>query len=156
MFRPSDVRRVQAAFQAALPAPYEATITLSPDRLELIVTVADPDEPQLVVSSGIWTHDPRALKGSKQPDDAEIAEIAAMNIAICTEYPAKKAADAAEKAARDARIAANLEARQADAEDRAKAERRLKSSAAKVLGADELTPEMVDAIQNAANDPALD
>lgn len=122
MFRPSDVRRVQAAFDAALPAPYEATITVSPDRLELIVTVNDPDEPHLTVSSAVWTFDPRALKNSLQPDDAEIVAIATAHTQICADYPARKFLAAAEKAERDARHAANMAAREADAAARAAAE----------------------------------
>jgi hypothetical protein len=155
MFRPSDERRVQAMFERLLPAPYEADTYLEEGRTVLRVEVLDPDDQTLTVASGLWTYDPD-IKHKKQPTDEELEDIALRVTAICLRYPARKAADAAEKAAREARQAANLEARHVDAEARAAAAKGLKSAAAKVLGADELTPAMVEAIQNAASDPALD
>jgi hypothetical protein len=155
MFRPSDERRVQTVFDSFLLVPYEANIYLEQGCTVLRVEVLDPDDQTLTVASGSWTYDPD-IKHKKQPTDDEVSAIA-MSVAVaCLRYPARKAADAIEKAEREARHAANLEARQADAEARAAAEKALKSASAKVLGADELTSAMVDAIQNAANDPALD
>lgn len=121
-FRPSDVRRVQAAFDAGLDAPYEAQIQLENMRKTMRVVIMDPDDEQLPVAQAVWWFDPDALKGVKQPRDEEIAGIVASHKRICEDYPARKAADAVEKAERDAREAANLAARQADAEARAAAE----------------------------------
>lgn len=155
MFRPSDERRVQAALDRLLPAPYEADIYVEEQRTVLRVEVLDPDDPSLPVANARWTYDPQ-ITYRKQPDDAEIVEIAASIVEVCHRWPEDKTRNAAEKAAREARHAASLEARRIDEEARAEAERELKSAAAKILGATELTPAMVEAIQNAASDPALD
>lgn len=116
MFRPSDVRRVQAAYDAALDPPYEAQVQLENMRKTMRVIIMDPDDQQLPVAQAVWWFDTDAPRTVKQPADAEVAATAASHKRVCTDYPAFKAASAAEKAERDAREAANMAARQADAE----------------------------------------
>lgn len=116
MFRPSDVRRVQAAFDAALTPPYEAQTTLEDDRKTLRVVIEDPDEARLIVAQAVWWFDESKARETKQPADAEIATILnAMQVA-CSEYPEKKAADAILQAEIEARQAALAAAKQAEAE----------------------------------------
>lgn len=157
MFRSSDVRRVKAAMDAAIPAPYEADVVMERGGLDITATLTDHATGKMIASC-LWTFQP-LKKGSKlkieQPSKDEIKHIANRFAALCAEFPARMKREEAEIAVRQAADAANRAAREADAEARAEAERRLKSSAAKVLGATELTPAMVDAIQNAASDPYL-
>lgn len=115
MFKPSDVRRVQAAFENALEGPYEAEVQLENMRKTMRVVIMDPDDPALPVAQAIWWFNDAAAKTVKQPSDAEIASVVASHLRICADYPAFKAASAAEKAERDARQAANMAAREADA-----------------------------------------
>lgn len=93
MFRNSAVARVQAAFAAAIPAPYEAEIKLEDDRNTMRVVVTDPDDPALPIAQVIWQWD---IKGPTrlQPSDEEIAVIANSFALICADYPAQKAAEA--------------------------------------------------------------
>lgn len=115
MFRPADVRRVQAAFDEGLDPPYDAQVQLENMRKTMRVVIMDPDNPALPVGQAVWWFDENAHKGVKQPADAEIAAILGSLRKVCDEYPAFKAASAAEKAERDAREAANRAAREADA-----------------------------------------
>lgn len=115
MFRPSDERRVQKAFDDTLEAPYEAEIQLEDNRKTMRVVIMDPDDPALPVAQAVWWFDPTALKGRKQPADEEIALIAAQMNRVCADYPARKAVEAIEKAEREARQAANMAARAAAA-----------------------------------------
>lgn len=115
MFLPSDVRRVQAAFDAGLDAPYEAQVQLENMRKTLRVVIMDPDDETLPVAQAYWWFDENALKGTKQPRDDELFAIIAAHRQICADYPARKAAEAIEKAERDARQAAQMAARAADA-----------------------------------------
>lgn len=155
MFRPSDVRRVQAAFDAAIPAPYEAEVTLADGRMTMNAIVMDPDDPALPVVRTSWPYE-AGKRLVKQPSDAELAVISTEFIAACTAYPEAKAANEAQLAERVARQETHAAARLADAKaQEEEAERRLKSAAAKVLAAGDITPDMVDAIQDAAADPAL-
>lgn len=85
MFRPSDQRRVQAAFDAALPAPYEAFVKLEADRTVMRVSVPDPDNELLPVAQAVWTYD-ASVKDRKQPTDEELAQIGARFAVICAEY----------------------------------------------------------------------
>jgi hypothetical protein len=91
MFRPSDVRRAQAAFDDAIDPPYEATVTLSPDRLTLRTTVVDPDNGVMPVANGSWQFDPLAIKTKKQPSEEELNEIATQFNTICLAHYADKA-----------------------------------------------------------------
>lgn len=115
MFRPSDVRRVQAAFDAGLDAPYEAEVQLENMRKTLRVVIMDPDEPALPVAQTVWWFDDGADKSVKQPSDAELGAIVGQHIRICTDYPARKAAQAIETAERKAREAANQASQASDA-----------------------------------------
>lgn len=155
MFRPSDQRRVQASFDAALPAPYEAQVTLLDERRSLAVTIMDPDEPSLPVANAVWWYDP-ALKNAKQPADAEIAAISAQMQRDCEEYPARKAAEALELAERMQRQQANAEARFGDTQARLEAERRLKSVMGSALATSPLTQDKIAAVEAAVTDPRLD
>lgn len=85
MFRPSDVRRVQAAFDAGLPAPYEATVTVEDSRITMRVSIMDPDDDTLPVAQAVWTYD-AAFKYRKQPTDAELADIVTSMTQACNEY----------------------------------------------------------------------
>lgn len=116
MFRPSDERRVQKAFDETLTPPYEAEIQLEDGRKTMRVVIMDPDDPSLPVAQAVWWFDDSALKGRKQPADEEISLIAGQMNGVCADYPARKEIEAIEKAEREARQAANLAARQADAE----------------------------------------
>lgn len=153
MFRPSDHRRVQAELDALLPAPYEAEVTLADERQAMNVLIRDPDEPGLTVAACTWRFDP-ARKNEKQPSPEELAAVVQNLAIICEAYPEAKAANQADYEARVARQEANLEARAEDA--RIEAEKALKSAAARVLGAAELTSELIDAVDAAASNPALD
>lgn len=93
MFRPSDERRVQAVLDATLPAPFEATLTLTDQRRTMTVTILDPDDAALTVASAVWWFDDR-VKGRAQPSPAELTSIADSFALICNDYPAKKAAEA--------------------------------------------------------------
>lgn len=115
MFRPADQRRVQAAFDEGLDPPYDAQIQLENMRRTMRVVIMDPDDASLPVAQAVWWFDDMALKGVKQPSDTEIAAIIDRMKRICSDYPAFKLASLAEKAERDARLAANLAAREADA-----------------------------------------
>lgn len=154
MFRPSDERRVQAAFDRLLPAPFEADIYVEEQRTVLRVEVLDPDDPSLPVASARWTYDAQ-ITYRKQPSDDEIEEIAASIVEACNRWPEDKARNAAEKAAREARQAAHLDARRIDEEARAEAERRVKSAAARALAAPEITDDHLETLHAAVSDPAL-
>lgn len=119
MFRPADVRRVQKAFDLALDPPYDAEVRLENERRTMRVVIMDPDDSSLPVAQAVWWFNPDAMKGSKQPLDNEVAAIADEMNRVCTDYPARKAAEAVERAEREARQAANLAARKADAEAQA-------------------------------------
>lgn len=121
MFRPSDVRRVQAAFDDALPAPYEAELELLDYRRTLKVRIADPDDASRTVGMVMWWYDPTRPK-SLQPSKEELAQIVAAKAKVCEDYPAWKAANDAEHAARVARQEANAAARLADQEAAAEAQ----------------------------------
>lgn len=89
MFRQSDVRRVHAAFDEALPEPYEAGIVLSQDRKTLAVTVPDPDTAGLTVASCSWAFDPHlAARRILQPRDEETAAMAKTIAGICGDHAA--------------------------------------------------------------------
>lgn len=90
MFRPSDVRRVQQAFDTDIIPPYEAAVTLSEDRLTLTVAIADPDDAALPVAQASWTYD-EAFRYRQQPTSDELAQIVAQFIVICSDYTAAKA-----------------------------------------------------------------
>lgn len=94
MFRPSDVRRVQAAFDQALEAPYEAQVQLTGDRKSMRVVIMDPDDETLPVGQAIWTFDDTAPKTMGQPSAAEVSSIVTSLKVVCDEYPARKAAEA--------------------------------------------------------------
>jgi hypothetical protein len=122
MFRPSDVRRVQTAFDDNLDPPYEAEIQLDGERLALRVIIMDPDDPALTVAQAIWPFDQSLDKSVKQPADAEIASIVEVQKQICVDYPARKAAEAietAERRAMEAARAAAVQQAQANAEEAA-------------------------------------
>lgn len=116
MFRPSDERRVQAAFDTDLLPPYEAAITMEDNRKSMRVVVADPDDQKLTVAQAIWWFDDRAPRSAKQPADDEIGTIVAAFMVACSEYPDKKAADAAAQAEKEARQAALAAAKAGEAE----------------------------------------
>jgi hypothetical protein len=99
MFRPSDVRRVQAAFDAALDPPYEAEIQLNEARTAMRAIVMDPDDPALAVVQVVWEFDDDKRRDVKQPSDTELAYHIEAHRQICTEYPARKAAEQAALAA---------------------------------------------------------
>lgn len=86
MFRPSDVRRVQAACDAGLPAPFEAAVTLSSDRLALSIAITDPDDASLPVAQASWAYDPMLKYRDKQPSDAEVSDIVASLAQACSDY----------------------------------------------------------------------
>lgn len=91
MFRPSDERRVQAAFDAGLDAPYEAELLLEDGRRTMRVRVMDPDNQEIPVAQAIWWHDPAAPKTRRQPDDGEVARLVTEFNGICAAYTAAKA-----------------------------------------------------------------
>lgn len=136
MFRPSDVRRVQAAFDEGLEAPYEAQVQLENMRKTLRVEIMDPDDETLPVAQSVWWFNDLAPKTAKQPAEAELGAIVASMRQVCTEYPAAKLASIAEKAERDTRLAANLAARQADAEATEAAEAAAAAAAAEAAAVD--------------------
>lgn len=115
MFRPSDVRRVQKVLDDTIEAPYEAEIQLEDGRKTMRLVIMDPDDETLPVAQAVWWFDPDALKGRKQPEDAEILVIARQMNGVCADYPARKEIEAIDKAEREARQAANMAARQAEA-----------------------------------------
>lgn len=115
MFRPSDTRRVQAACDLEIQPPYEAQIQLENMRKTMRVVIMDPDDASLPVAQAVWWYDDKAPKDAKQPSAAELATIVASMQRACDDYPAFKAASAAEKAERDARQAAQMAAREAGA-----------------------------------------
>jgi uncharacterized protein YcfL len=88
MFRPSDQRRVQAAFDAAIEAPYEVTITLEDNRMTMRAQVMDPDNAAIPVVQAIWWYDPAGLKNRPQPSNDEVARIAAEFNTACQAYTA--------------------------------------------------------------------
>lgn len=90
MFRPSDVRRVQQAFDTDILPPYEAAVTLSEDRLTLTVAIADPDDATLPVGQASWTYD-EAFRYRQQPTNEELAHIVTQMVLICSDYTAAKA-----------------------------------------------------------------
>lgn len=118
MFRPSDARRVQAAFDTDLLPPYEAELTIEDDRKTLRVVVKDPDDPALTVAQAVWWHDPKAVH-TKQPADGELGVIVHAIMVACSEYPAKKAADAEAQAEKEARQAALAAAKAAETQPEA-------------------------------------
>jgi hypothetical protein len=87
MFRSSDQRRVQSALDDALPAPYEAQVTIENGRLMLKACVMDPDNAAMPVVQAFWTYSP-GYRTKKQPEDAEILEIAAGFVTACDAYTA--------------------------------------------------------------------
>lgn len=119
MFRPADGKRVQKAFDDLLEPPYEAQVQLENMRKTMRVVIMDPDDESLPVGQAVWWFDEKQPKSVKQPADDEIATIVESLRKVCEDYPAHKAASAQEKAERDARQAANMAARRADAEARA-------------------------------------
>lgn len=116
MFRPSDQRRVQAAFDAGLPAPYEAEITLAQGRKVMRCEVRDPENDQLVVVQAEWWYDERAPRTVQQPAKDEIAAVTYAFIQLCEQYPARKATEAAQQAEKEARQAALAAAKLAEAQ----------------------------------------
>lgn len=86
MFLPSDKRRVQAAFDAKMPEPFEATVTLEEERAAMRVVVLDPDNDQLVVAQAMWWYEEPRTPGKVQPANAEVDSIAAAFVQICSEY----------------------------------------------------------------------
>ena len=121
MFRPADVRRVQAAYDTDLLPPYDVILQCSPDRLALRAIVQDPDDARLTVHQAEWWFDERAARDVKQPSDDEIGHIVKSAMIACAEYPAKKAADAIAQAEKEARQAALAAAKKAQAEEDAAA-----------------------------------
>lgn len=115
MFRPSDVRRVQAEFDDTLEAPFEAQVQLENKRMTMRVVIMDPDDESLPVGQAVWWFDENIPRNVKQPSLEEVKLIRAQLNRVCIDYPARKAAEAVEKAEREARQAANMAARQADA-----------------------------------------
>lgn len=86
-FRILDQRRVQAAFDAVLPPPYDPVVTLTGNNEVLAVRVMDPERPELTVASCEWRHDGSKLMARKeQPSSAEVTEIASTFVGICAEY----------------------------------------------------------------------
>lgn len=92
MFMPSDQRRVRAAFDGALPQPYEADITMGEGRKSIRVSVLDPDDETLFVAQATWLFEEPRPANRKQPSDEELAEIVKAFITICNDHAAAKAA----------------------------------------------------------------
>lgn len=113
MFRSSDERRVQAIFDAGLPPPYEAEIAMSGERRAMKVFIRDPDQPELIVAAAEWWFDDGLPRNIKQPADKEIESILSAHVQACTEWPARKAAEAVENAEKQARETAQRLARAA-------------------------------------------
>ena len=126
-FRAGDGRRVQQIFDAALPQPYEAIVTISPDGSQMLVTMADPDDAALPVAQCLFEFEP--IKPGKtvvpivQPDPAEANRIAAHWVEVCAVYPqykenSRKEAERQKAFAlqKSAARAAEDEKRQADAQ----------------------------------------
>jgi hypothetical protein len=113
-FRQTDVRRVQAVFDQAIDAPYEAIASLqAPD--QMAVKIMDPDEPEFCVWQCRFDYvAPRPYARAeqrRQPSDAEIAGLAAHAAAVCIRYPEQKAREAAQNAERQAIAERILEAK---------------------------------------------
>lgn len=86
-FRILDQRRVQAAFDAVVPPPYDPVVTLTANNEALAVRVMDPARPDLTVASCEWRHDGSNLMArQEQPPRSEVEEIAATFVTICAEY----------------------------------------------------------------------
>ena len=108
MYRPSDVRRVQAVLDATLDAPYEAEVQLENMRKTMRVSIMDPDDAELPVAQAVWWFDENLPKSVAQPSNSEVTAIADSLKQACTDYPTRKAAEAveqAERASQQAKIA---------------------------------------------------
>lgn len=92
MYLPSEQRRVKAAFDAALPRPYEAEIAMEDFRKTMRVTVADPNDVTKTVVQAIWEYDERWAKGSPQPSNDELAAVVGAFVKICTDHLAEQVA----------------------------------------------------------------
>lgn len=86
-FRRSDASRVEAVFAEALPEAFEAEVTLSNGSTTMTVTVMDPDDETIPVANCSFEFDQSPLKArAVQPNEDEVASIAASFAQICTDY----------------------------------------------------------------------
>jgi len=92
MYMPSDHRRIRAAFDGTMPAPYEADVIMGEGRKSIRVCVLDPDDETKTVAQAMWEFEESKLRNGKQPSDAELAEIVKAFVDICNAHAAAKAA----------------------------------------------------------------
>lgn len=92
MYLPSEQRRVKAAFDAALPRPYEAEIAMEDFRKTMRVTVADPNDETKTVVQAIWWYEEGKPRGTAQPSNEELASIVAAFVKVCTDHLAEQVA----------------------------------------------------------------
>lgn len=86
-YRKADVRRVQALFDEAVPAPYEAEVSLTNGNMTMVIAVADPDNDTLnVVNCSFNYADTPVMRGLDQPPAREVMEQCASFAAICNAY----------------------------------------------------------------------
>lgn len=86
-FRKSDARRVQALFDEAVTAPYEAEVTLSNANAVMTISVADPDNAALNVVTCSFDYNPApAVRTVDQPRAQEVMEQCAVFATACSEY----------------------------------------------------------------------
>jgi len=86
-FNANDLRRVQAAFDAAVPAPYQASALLISDASAISVWVPDPDNPALtVVQVRFDWNNGRVARRSRQPKESELDRITGEFVTICEAY----------------------------------------------------------------------
>jgi hypothetical protein len=93
MFKPSDVKRVGEALNAAVPLPYEVEISLSKDRLQMSAQVMDPDNADLPVCQCMWRYSAKLAKLEPQPGKKEVAEMATAMANACASYQPSVPAD---------------------------------------------------------------
>lgn len=82
-FRNTDRRRVMAAFEEAIPAPYDPVVSLTGDKLT--VRIADPEREELTVVQCEWVFDPNRPT-QPQPSTGEVAQIVNAFVSICGQY----------------------------------------------------------------------
>lgn len=92
MYLPSEQRRVQAAFDKALPPPYEAEITMEELRKSMRVAVADPDDATKTVVQAVWWYEERWPRGTPQPAQEELNQIVAAFVKVCNDHLAEQTA----------------------------------------------------------------
>jgi hypothetical protein len=116
-FKPSDLRRVQAALDQAIPYPYEAETAMSADGQLISTRITCPDT-TLPVGGATFVYEHQVKPHLRQPPDKEVERIGQELAKICNDWPSVLAGQmeqfaktkAERQALSDAQLAADIQA----------------------------------------------